>query len=148
MNVLNRICQGSDVFFFCSGCIVSIKLIADFFCSLLETIEVYCVFLLEICTSDTAHIMHTTWSLSISPIMKTVHLLTRNVQSIAQSSINTWHGIPWLQWRLPLFVALIHRGNWGITGWCVSRPWAQFFSNLCHFRFEQTNLIRPPFLNE
>ena len=35
----------------------------------------------------------TTWSLSISPKMKTVHLLTRNVQIIAQSWINIWYGI-------------------------------------------------------
>ena len=39
-------------------------------------------------------IIITTWSLSISPKMKTIHLLTRNVQIIAQSWINIWCGIP------------------------------------------------------
>ena len=74
------------------------------------------------------HHVSTTWSISISSKMKTVHSLTRNVQIIAQSWINIWYGVSWLQWRLPLFVALIHRGNWGITGWYVSRPWAWTFA--------------------
>ena len=92
-----------------------------------------------------SHARKTTWSLSISPKMKTIHLLTRNVQIIAQSWINIWCGIPWLKWWLPLFVVWTHRGNWGAPGWSVSRPWAPFFSNLW---FKQTNFVRLPFLNE
>ena len=101
-------------------------------------------FLCAFCIGS-SHARKTTWSLSISPKMKTIHLLTRNVQIIAQSWINIWCGIPWLKWWLPLFEVWTHRGNWGAPGWSVSRPWAPFFSNLW---FKQTNFVRLPFLNE
>ena len=89
--------------------------------------------------------VNTTCVKSISPKMETVDLLTRNVQIISQLWINIWCSIPWLQWPPPYFVAWTQRGNWGTPGAICLQT---FFPNLYYFRYEQTNFVRLPFLNE
>ena len=89
--------------------------------------------------------IYTILAISIYPKKKKVHLLTRNVKITAYKQLNTWYGLPEPQSRHSSFWPWICKGNGGTLAWYGARP---FLSNPCHFRFEQTNFIWPPFLND